>query len=119
MMSLDFEKMLTESVEQANEFAQGNAEHVEIVTYTLRELPTIDFTTVKELRHDLHATQKTFGNVLGVSPRTVESWEIGRSVPNGSATRLMQLMLANPAIKHSIKQSIENENLTKREKSFN
>ncbi|WP_322902825.1 hypothetical protein [Paenibacillus campi] len=117
-MSLDFEKILTESVSQANDFAQGNSEHVEIVTYKLRERPEIDFAAVKKLRHDLQATQKMFGNALGVSLRTVESWEIGRSFPNGSATRLMQLMLANPAIKQAIKQSIEDENLTKREQCF-
>jgi len=30
--------------------------------------------------------------VLGVSPRTVESWEIGRNVPNGSARNLLYLI---------------------------
>ncbi|TKJ88842.1 hypothetical protein PaeCFBP13512_16540, partial [Paenibacillus sp. CFBP13512] len=118
MKNINFESFLEESVNQLNEYTQGNTEHVEVVTYKLRDLPEIDFALVKELRKDLNATQKTFGDVLGVSTRTVESWEIGRSLPNGSATRLMQLMLANPSIKQSFKQTIENENLTKREKSF-
>lgn len=115
---LDFENLLEESVNQLNQFAKGNSEHVEVITYKLRDLPEIDLTSVKELRKALGATQKNFGDVLGVSTRTVEAWEIGRSSPNGSAARLMQLMLDNPSIKQSFKQTIKNEKLVKREKSF-
>lgn len=115
---IDFENLLEESVNQLNQYAEGNTEHVEVVTYKLRDLPQIDLASVKELRKDLGATQKTFGDVLGVSTRTVEAWEIGRSFPNGSAARLMQLMLDNPSIKQSIKQTIKNERLVKREKSL-
>ncbi|WP_074038016.1 helix-turn-helix domain-containing protein [Exiguobacterium profundum] len=115
---LDFESLIEESVSQINQFAEGNLEHVEVITYKLRDLPEIDLTSIKELRKSLGATQKNFGDMLGVSTRTVEAWEIGRSTPNGSAARLMQLMLDNPTIKESFKQTIKNENLMKREKSF-
>lgn len=107
----NFEKLLEESVGQLNQYAEGNKEHVEIVTYKLKESPKINIATVKELRKDLDATQKIFGNVMGVSARTVEAWEIGRSIPNGSATRLMQLMVKNPSLKDSFKKAIEEEKL--------
>lgn len=116
---LDFEKLLEESVNQLNEYAQGKSDNVEVITYKLNDLPKIDVETVKELRIELGATQKTFSEILGVSIRTVESWEIGRSTPNGSATRLMQLMLNNYSIKQSFKQTIINERLVKREKTLN
>lgn len=115
---LDFENLLEESVSQINQYAEGNTENVEVVTYKLHDLPQIDLYTVKKLRKELEATQKTFGDVLGVSTRTVEAWEVGRSISNGSATRLMQLMLNNPAIKQTFKQTIHNEKLVKREKSL-
>lgn len=115
---LDFERLLEESVDQLNEYTQGNTNNVQVITYKLNELPKIDLETVKELRKDLEATQKTFSDILGVSKRTVESWEIGRSIPNGSATRLMQLMMDNSSIKQSFKQTIVNEKLVKREKVF-
>lgn len=117
--NLDFEKLLEESVDQLNEYTQGNANNVQVITYKLNDLPEIDMETVKELRKDLGATQKTFSDILGVSKRTVESWEIGRSIPNGSAIRLMQLMIDNSSIKQSFEQTIINERLVKREKSFN
>ncbi|ANU28317.1 helix-turn-helix domain-containing protein [Planococcus versutus] len=84
---LDFENLLEESV---NQFAKGNSEHIEVITYKLRDLPEIDLTSVKELRKALGATQKKFGDVLDVSTRKVEAWEIGRSSLNGSAARLMR-----------------------------
>lgn len=114
--NINFEKLLEDSVDQLNQYAEGNKEHVEIVTYKLKESPKIDLATVKELRKDLDATQRIFGNVMGVSARTVEAWEIGRSTPNGSAARLMQLMAKNPAIKNSFKKVIEEEKLVERDK---
>jgi len=37
-------------------------------------------------------TQKTFAGILGVSPRTVEAWELGKSNPNPTAVKLMYLI---------------------------
>ena len=37
-------------------------------------------------------TQKIFANFLGVSPKTVESWEAGRYKPDGPARRVMGLL---------------------------
>lgn len=106
---LDFEKLLGESINQLNDFAQGDTSNVEIVTYEINNLPNIGLDTIKELRGSLHATQKSFSDILGVSKRTVESWETGRSKPNGSAIRVIQLMLDNPSIKNSFKKSVTNK----------
>ena len=38
-------------------------------------------------------TQKVFASFLGVSPKTVESWEAGRYKPDGPARRVMGLCL--------------------------
>ena len=40
----------------------------------------------------LSMTQKAFANVLGVSCRTVEAWESGRSNPTPTAKKLMFLI---------------------------
>lgn len=52
-------------------------------------LPDIN---VSELRKSLDMTQKVFASVLGVSPRTVEAWEIGKSTPTPTARKLMKLI---------------------------
>lgn len=51
--NLDFEKLLEESVNQLNEYTQGNANNVQVITYKLNDLPEIDMETIKELRNFL------------------------------------------------------------------
>ncbi len=52
-------------------------------------MPNID---VAQLRQSLNMTQKIFASVLGVSTRTVEAWEIGKTTPTPTAKKLMMLI---------------------------
>ena len=54
-----------------------------------RSLPNVDTTAV---RLTLGMTQKVFAQVLGVSCRTVESWESGRTTPTPTAKKLIYLL---------------------------
>lgn len=54
-----------------------------------RSLPTVN---VQKVRKSLSMTQKSFANVLGVSCRTVEAWESGKSVPTPTAKKLIYLI---------------------------
>ena len=47
---------------------------------------------ITRLRADLNMSQKGLAVMIGVSPRTVESWEAGKSVPSGVATRMLYLI---------------------------
>ena len=58
-----------------------------------RSLPDVD---VKAERESLDMTQKAFANVLGVSKRTVEAWETGRSTPSPTAKNLIYLISQKP-----------------------
>jgi putative transcriptional regulator len=51
-----------------------------------------DANTVKRLRSELGLSQSIFATALGVSKKTVEAWESGRNVPNGSACRLLEVI---------------------------
>ena len=54
-----------------------------------RSLPDVDAAVV---RKSLSLTQRAFAAVLGVSCRTVEAWESGRSNPSPTARKLMYLI---------------------------
>lgn len=54
-----------------------------------RSLPEIN---VADFRSFLGITQKAFAAILGVSTRTVEAWEAGRSNPTPTAKKLMFLI---------------------------
>ena len=47
---------------------------------------------IKELRISLNLSQRSFAEVLGVSQRTVESWENGANSPAGSSSRIIELL---------------------------
>jgi putative transcriptional regulator len=51
-----------------------------------------DAKAVKRIRQRLKLPQRAFARVCGVSTKTVEAWESGRNVPNGSARRLFELI---------------------------
>ena len=58
-----------------------------------RSLPAVD---VKAERESLDMTQKAFANVLGVSRRTVEACETGRSTPSPTAKDMIYLVSQKP-----------------------
>lgn len=49
---------------------------------------------IKTIRHNLGLTQSLFAQYLGVSPKTVESWESGKNKPSGPSNRLLGLLAA-------------------------
>jgi putative transcriptional regulator len=52
-------------------------------------------TEVKEARKAIHATQRRFASVVGVSVETVRAWEAGRRAPEGTASKVIRLIRKN------------------------
>lgn len=112
----EMDELLLQSLDELETyFVTGDESGVEVHTYILGEVPDVDHVMVKRVREELRATQKEFANVLGVSTRTVEAWEGGRSHPNGSATRLMQLVMSVPSMRALYKQAIQDSKPSQRE----
>jgi putative transcriptional regulator len=57
---------------------------------------TISVDEIKETRKKLGMSQGVFAIVIGVSKKTVESWEAGRYTPDGAARRLISIMQTDP-----------------------
>jgi putative transcriptional regulator len=47
---------------------------------------------VVEARKSIHATQRRFAEVVGVSVETVRAWEAGRRKPEGPASKAIRLI---------------------------
>ena len=83
----DFFGELMEGLTEALAYSKGQAA---ADTFTRkRSLPEINDS---QIRNSLNMTQRSFAAILGVSPRTVESWEAGRSTPTPTAKKLMYLI---------------------------
>ena len=86
------------SMEQASAYATGDHKKARVHKISVREVPTFDSQDVKRIRHQLHLTQKLFATLMGVSVKTVESWEKGTNHPNGAASRLLEVIESDPEI---------------------
>ena len=55
------------------------------------KLPDFTPEKIKSIREQMCLTQQSFAEVIGVSLRTIESWEAGYTHPNGPSRRLLSL----------------------------
>ena len=57
---------------------------------------TISIDEIKSIRKKLGMSQNVFAMVIGVSKKTVESWEAGRYTPDGAARRMISIIQSDP-----------------------
>ena len=84
---VDFFEGIMSGLEKALAYEKGNAKAATLARK--RSLPEIN---VARTRKALNLTQKEFAAILGVSPRTVEAWEAGKSNPSPTARNLIYLI---------------------------
>ena len=84
---INFFDGIMEGLSEALAFEKGKAKAETIARKNA--LPTVD---VHKVRTDLKMTQKAFAAILGVSTRTVEAWECGKSTPAPTAKKLIHLI---------------------------
>lgn len=83
----DFFSGLMDGLNEALAYEKGKAS---AETFARKQsLPDIN---VLDVRTALSMTQKAFAKVLGVSCRTVEAWECGKTTPTPTAKKLMFLI---------------------------
>jgi len=51
---------------------------------------------IRSIRNNLNMSQGFFAEVIGVSKKTVESWEYGRVTPRGAAARILTIIETDP-----------------------
>ena len=95
---------LMEAMQEALDHSAGK---LELRTSRLSINPvreTISADEIRDTREKLGMSQGIFAMTMGVSRKTVESWETGRYNPDGAARRLISILQADPAIpeKHGI-----------------
>lgn len=94
---VDFFSGIMDGLQEALAYTKGKAAADTFARK--RSLPTVN---VADLRSALSMTQKAFAEILGVSCRTVEAWESGKSTPTPTAKKLMFLIQED----HSLVQKL-------------
>ena len=91
MSEFNYYDELKASLEDAVAFKNGDKSRVHV---SVRELPipNYDASAIMLARKKLNLSQRGLATALGVSSRTVESWEAGRNTPSGAARNLLYLL---------------------------
>lgn len=86
----DLEKGLQEAIDY--EKREGKAR-----TKTFMILPIKEYsnTEIRDIRIKAGMTQSVFASYMGVSKKTVEAWECGRTHPTGPVFRLLDILAAD------------------------
>ena len=90
---------IKKGLEEAIAFEQGDPDIVAKTTVhklTVHPVPDFSPKEIKEIRLKSAMTQSVFAACIGVTKKAVESWEGGRSHPDGAARRTLSLMSKNP-----------------------
>lgn len=87
---------LKTGLEQAIDYERGRGK-AKVTTYIIPPVKKYSSAEVKTVRNKAGMTQTVFADYLGVSRKTVEAWERGRSAPAGPACRLIEMLEENKA----------------------
>lgn len=93
---------MKESMEEALEYAKGNSSRVRVRRVEIKEVKNFETEEIKDIRKNLNLTQRTFADLVGVSPKTIEAWESGHNKPSGAARRVLEIYSEHP-------EMVENE----------
>ena len=85
---------LKEGLQEAIDFEKGNGK-AKTVTFMIEPVKKYSNEDIKKIRNKAGMTQAVFANYMGVSPKTVEAWELGRTHPTGPAYRLLDILAEN------------------------
>lgn len=84
---------LKQGLEEAIAYEKGRGK-ARVKTYMI--MPVKEYTNkeIREIRMKASMTQSVFAAYMGVSKKTVEAWECGRTHPTGPVFRLLDVLTA-------------------------
>ena len=82
---------LKQGLEEAIDFEKGNGK-ARVKTYMIMPIKEYSNKEIREIRMKAGMTQTVFASYMGVSKKTVEAWECGRTHPTGPVFRLLDIL---------------------------
>ena len=82
---------LKEGLKEAIDYEKGNGK-AKTKTYVILPVKVYSDKEVRQIRMNAGMTQTVFAEYMGVSKKTVEAWECGRTHPTGPAYRLINIL---------------------------
>ena len=92
---------LRDGLEEAISYEKGTGK---AKTKTYMILPVNEYSNkeIREIRMKAGMTQSVFASYMGVSKKTVEAWECGRTHPTGPVFRLLDILASGEGIEYIV-----------------
>ncbi len=92
---------LREGLEEAISYEKGTGK---AKTKTYMILPVNEYSNkeIREIRMKAGMTQSVFASYMGVSKKTVEAWECGRTHPTGPVFRLLDILASGEGMEYIV-----------------
>ena len=92
---------LREGLEESISYEKGTGK---AKTKTYMILPVNEYSNkeIREIRMKAGMTQSVFASYMGVSKKTVEAWECGRTHPTGPVFRLLDILASGEGIEYIV-----------------
>lgn len=82
---------LKQGLEEAVAYEKGNGK-ARVKTYMIMPIKRYSNKEIRDIRMRAGMTQSVFASYMGVSKKTIEAWECGRTHPTGPAFRLLDIL---------------------------
>jgi len=93
---------IKKGIDQCIEYEKGDKKQASETMVSFIPLPNYTAAEIKSIRNRAGMTQSYFARYMGISKKTVESWEGGLSNPTGPARRLLSVLDENPQLAVSL-----------------
>ena len=87
-------------LEESLEYEKGNSASVKVRKVKIEPILQYKAQEIKDIRLKANLSQSAFANFMGVSKKTVEAWEAGTNIPQGSSQRLLEIISRDLTILH-------------------
>ena len=92
---------LKEGLEEAISYERGTGS-AKTKTYMISPVKEYNNKEIREIRIKAGMTQSVFASYMGVSKKTVEAWECGRTHPTGPAYRLLGILATGEDVEYIV-----------------
>ena len=92
---------LREGLEEAISYEKGTGK-AKTKTYMILPVREYSGKEIREIRKKAGMTQSVFASYMGVSIKTVEAWEGGRTHPTGPVFRLLDILASGEGIEYIV-----------------
>lgn len=106
-MSSQKKRNLFEELTQGfKEIEAHQAKKITLRTHSIEKKPRLKISAnlIRKTRESLHMSRGVFALKLRVSPRTLEKWELGETIPNGQAATLILMLRKYPDTLNRLEQ---------------